>query len=78
MPLPKVEQIGNCFDFTMTLQDAQTGNLETITARVLAYDFEQATENLQKRWPQLEPLLDELRIRKAGLDAIDLYNHGNF
>jgi hypothetical protein len=76
MPSPRIEPIGQIFDFCMTLQDIQTGNIETTIASVAAYDFEQAMENLQRRFPQLEPIIDKLRIQQAGLNAQSQFDHG--
>ncbi len=72
----KGENIGAIFCFTLLLQGEVSGEITQYNIQVAAYDFEQALENIQKRFPQLEPMLDELRIRKAGEDAIRLYTNG--
>lgn len=75
IPISHREGVGSVFDFTLMLKDVHTGDNEMAIVSVAAYDFEQACENLQKRFPQLEGMIDELRIRKAGEDAIRLHSN---
>ena len=65
LPISQSKPIGRIFVFRASLQSASSGRQELMEIPVAAYDFEQAMDNLQRAYPQLEPILDEMRIRKA-------------
>jgi hypothetical protein len=65
LPLTHGAPVGQIYVFRAVLQGAESHKLEVMEIPVAAYDFEQAMENLQRAYPQLEPYLDEMRIQKA-------------
>jgi hypothetical protein len=65
LPISQSEPIGRIFVFRALLQGSISGRQEIMEIPVAAYDFEQAMENLQRAYPQLEPIIDEMRIQKA-------------
>jgi hypothetical protein len=64
---PKTEAppVGRIFVFAALVQGSQSHKLEIMEIPVAAYDLDQAIDNLQKAYPQLESWLDEMRIMKA-------------
>jgi hypothetical protein len=65
MVTPTEVSIGYIFVFELKIQDARTYKMENALIHVAAYDFEQAISSLERVYPELTPIVDEIRLRKA-------------
>jgi hypothetical protein len=65
LPITHGLPIGRIFVFRALVQGVDSKRQEIVEIPVAAYDFDQALDNLQRAYPQLEARLDEMRIRKA-------------
>jgi hypothetical protein len=65
LPMAPPVLIGRIYVFKPLVQGVVSHKRELMEIHVAAFDFEQAMENLQRAYPQLEPIIDEMRILKA-------------
>ena len=64
-PISQSVTIGQVFVFRALLQGVVSGIQEIAEISIFAYDLDQAIDNFQRAYPQMEPWLDEMRLRKA-------------